>query len=208
MEKLFQIESVEGGPKRTIVEIGPGPISLIYKVHQNEKGDFAYDSSEESFKWQKGDVYVAVDLPPFRIQDNIGNQSENMDRLKNDFKSRLPEGVKGEIVYADGTKLPFDNETVDVIFMANVISGHIKDDFREGEHLLPPDENVISEKLGILSEANRILKTGGKVIIEETYMPAYMGIVENIIDALKTNDQWKIKEIENEDSLILELTKK
>jgi len=90
--------------------------------------------------------------------------------------------------------------------MANVISGHIKDDFREETHLLLPDENVMSEKLGILSEANRVLKTGGKVILEETYMPAYKGIVQKIVDSL--DSQWGVKEIDDEESLILELTKK
>lgn len=205
-----QFESKESEPKRVVVEIGPGPLSLIYKTHQDKERKFTYNKVENLFNWERGDFYVAVDLPPFRSVDTRGQeQEENMKRLRNDLEERLPDGIKGDIVYADATKLPFNDETVDVVFMANVLSGHIKDDKRMRAGL-PSDKKVMTEKLGILSDVKRVLKEGGRVIIEETFAPAYKNVVNKTVEVLKKDEDWQLKEHDDidEESLIIELTKK
>lgn len=130
-----------------------------------------------------------------------------MERLKKDFSRVLPDGVKGEIIYGDGTKLPFDDESVDFVFMANVLSGHIKKDKRMRAGL-PVSKKVMSEKLGILSEAKRVLKMGGRVVIEEEYAESYKKIREKIIKILRKDNNWELKEHDSEDQLIIELIKK
>ncbi|MDP3697566.1 MAG: methyltransferase domain-containing protein [Candidatus Taylorbacteria bacterium] len=223
MEKeLFQIENQEKEPKKVIVEIGPGDRALIWRMRRTDN-EASYGTGEESlFKIKPGDTFIEVDLPPERSVDvfrtQIHGQEKNwsegkldshLKSLKENLDKQLPKGVRGEVLHADGQKLPFEDGSIDVIFMANVLGGHVKDDkmlgFEAGQ------KRIFREKENLIKEARRVLKVNGKLIIEEEYAPAESVnfVWDKIMKDLEKEDSgFRLRDLtEAKEIFTLELTK-
>src|SRR3989344_875239 len=222
-KELFQIENKEKEPKKVIVEIGPGDRSLIWRMARTET-EVSYGTGEESlFKIKPGDTFIEVDLPPERSVDvfrrQIRGQEENwyksgkleshLKDLKKELDEQLPKGAKGEVLHADGQKLPFEDGSIDVIFMANVLGGHVKDDKMLGFEV--GQKRIFREKENLIKEARRVLRVGGKLIIEEEYAPAESVnfVWDKIMKDLEKKDSgFRLRDLtEAKEIFTLELTK-
>lgn len=223
MEKeLLQVNNQEKEPKKVIVEIGPGDRSLIWRMARTDI-EASYGTGEESlFKIKPGDTFIEVDLPPERSVDvfrtQIYGQEKNwfegkldshLKSLKESLDKQLPKGAKGEVLHADGQKLPFEDGSVDVIFMANVLGGHVKDDKMLGFEA--SQKRIFREKENLIKEARRVLRVGGKLIIEEEYAPAESVnfVWDKIMKDLEKEDSgFRLRDLtEAKEILTLELTK-
>lgn len=221
-EKNFSIESKEKEPKRVIVEIGPSDRPLISRIlSDREKIEYrAGREDKEVFRIQSGDTFIDVDLLPdqsvdvFRhwaMHDKSGNQS-HLTQIKKMLDKRLPDGVKGEVVHADAQKLPFLDNSIDVVFIANVISGHVKNDQIRGFEA--SQRRILREKQNIIKEIKRVLQIGGFLVIEEEFSPDVSGEAawSNIIENLQQDQDFDVEIIEDfkndDERLILKLTKR
>lgn len=221
-EKKFSIENKEGEPKKIIVEIGPGDRPLISRIPSSkEKTEYrAGKEDKEVFDLKSGDTFIEVDLPPeqsidvFRhwaMHDKSGNQS-HLTQIKEMLDKRLPDGVKGEVVHADAQKLPFSDNSLDVVFMANVISGHVKNDQMGGVEAT--QRQILREKQNLIKEIKRVLRTGGSLIIEEEFPPDISGITawNKVIEELQQDRDFYVQILEDfqkeDDRLVLKLTKR
>lgn len=183
----------------------------------------SYGTNEESlFNIKSGDVFIEVDLPPDRSVDVFRTQIRGQEKnwaegkldshlkdLKKDLDGQLPKGVRGEVLHADGQKLPFEAESVDVVFMANVLGGHVKDDQMLGFEA--DKKHILREKENLIKEAKRVLKSGGKLIIEEEYAPtlSVSFALDKVISELEQDSDFSFRDLtEAKEIFTLELTKK
>ncbi len=89
------------------------------------------------------DLYVSVD-----------QEKESAALTKQKMKSR---SIQGESLIADARKMPFLSDTIDEVIFTNVFGELGKKD--------------IQTHLDLIKETVRVLKSGGKLIINETYTP-------------------------------------
>ena len=221
-ENNYSIESREDEPKRIIIEIGPGDRPLISRIPSDGKRiEYrAGKKDEEIFKLKSGDTFVEVDLLPkqsvdvFRhwaMHDKSGDKS-HLTQIKDMLDKKLPEGIRGNVVHADGQKLPFADNNIDIVFMANVISGHVKNDKMRGFEA--DQRRILREKMNLIKEAKRVLRPGGILIVEEVFPPALSGMAawNKVINDLEHDSDFDVKiveDFENDDErLILKLTKR
>lgn len=221
-KESYNFEDKEKEPKKIIVEIGPGDRSLIWRMRRTDT-EASYGTGDETlFNIKSGDVFIEVDLPPERSVDvfrtQIRGQEKNWSEgrldshlkdLKKNLDKQLPKGVKGEVLHADGQKLPFEDASVDVIFMANVLGGHVKDDQMLGFEAR--QKRILREKENLIKEAKRVLRPGGKLIIEEEYAPASSVNFawDKVIQELKQDSDFSLRDLtEEKEMFTLELTKK
>lgn len=215
-ENILQPEQKEKELKKVIVEIGPNDRPLPLNLMTRKKdGRHYYAGGEELFNLKSGDMFFEVDLPEYNNIDvsrhrYFPGDVSNLTFVKRNLEKGLPEGVKSEVLYADGQQLPFSDDQVDVLFMANVISGHVKDDkIRRSE---ASGRRIFREKTNLIKEAKRVLKIGGKLIIQEEYAPALSvkTAYEKILHDLKDDPDFSYRRIDDEEegSSVLELTKR
>ncbi|KXK08870.1 MAG: hypothetical protein UZ21_OP11001000426 [Microgenomates bacterium OLB22] len=224
MEAAEPIEHEGVKPQRMIVEIGPGERdrALINRLF-SDQGTLKYfggDNKEALFELQSGDMFVEVDLLPsqsvdvFRHGDHKAMDYSHLPYLKKSFEARLPDGVQGELVHADGTHLPFDREAVDIIFIANVLSGHIKDDTQTLEDgvigFTASEKEVQVEKQRLIAEIKRVLRPGGMFIVEEEFPPYRSGraALNRALEELQIDQDFEVETTDDGYRLILKLTKR
>lgn len=221
-EKSHFIENKEMESKRIVVEIGPGDRPIISRI-PGSKEKIEYRAGKESkavFDLKSGDTFIEVDLLPkqsvdvFRhwaMRDKSGNRS-HLTQIKEMLDERLPDGVKGEVVYADAQKLPFSDDSLDIVFMANVISGHVKNDQMRGFEAT--QRRILREKQNLIKEIKRVLRTGGSLIIEEEFSADVSGIAtcNKVIEDLQQDQDFDVQILEDfereDERLVLKLTKK
>lgn len=220
-EKSYSLENREREPGRIIIEIGPGDRPLISRIPADkEKIEYrAGKENKEIFDLKSGDTLIEVDLLPdesvdvfrhWKMHDRSGNQS-HLTQIKDMLDKRLPNGVKGEVVHADGQKLPFSDNDIDTIFIANVISGHVKGDQMGG--FRARQQRILREKQNLIKEIKRVLRIGGVLIIEEEFPPDVSGrsAWKEVMTGLQKDpdfDAQVIEDFENEDQrMVLKLTK-
>ena len=221
-EKKFSIENKEKEPKKIVVEIGPGDRPIISRIPSNkEKVEYrACKENNEVFSLKFGDTFIEVDLLPeqsvdvFRHwarHDRSGNRS-HLTQIKEMLDKRLPDGVRGEVVHADAQKLPFSDNSLDIVFMANVISGHVKNDQMGGVEAT--QRRILREKENLIKEIKRVLQIGGALIIEEEFTPDVSGTAawNKVIGDLQQDQDFDVQIIEDfekeDDRLVLKLTKR
>jgi SAM-dependent methyltransferase len=223
-EVKFEQTEKEEQPKRVIVEIGPGNFSLLEKFAI--RGDFEYGwgpGNEILFNLKEGDLFIEIDLPAEKSPDvqhawrssrkrKSGDES-HLGHIKRLFDSHLPEGVKGEVLHATATKLPLEDGKIDVVYMANVVGGNVKNDFSGGENV--KKAKILREKQHIIKEVKRIVKVGGKIIIEEGYGPnKFIGFAwEKVMEDLKKDKDFDVRVVDDgqtqgTDRIVIELTKR
>lgn len=226
MEKeSYPLKSKEKEPKRIIVEIGPGDRPVIWRLSGNDK-ELKYRAGGETlFSIRPGDVFFEVDLPPersvdvFRRQIRVhgqegvwregGKLKSHLKTIEEELDRHLPKGAKGAVLHAEGQKLPFSDGQIDTLFMANVFGGHVKDDkmlgFKAG------GQRILREKRNLIREARRVLKVGGKLIIEEEYAPAenVKSALGMVVNDLEHDPNFSFRDLTDENGVFtLELTKK
>ncbi|MDO8523303.1 MAG: methyltransferase domain-containing protein [bacterium] len=219
-ENTFSPEEREKEPKQIIVEVGPGDRPLIYWLKSDGKEmKFKAGKDETLFSLKAGDKLVEVDLPGDRNVDLFRHvykyNWEKVDKshlldLKKVLDKCLLKDIKGEILHADGQKLPLRDGQVDIVFMGNVISGHVKDDELLG--FAAKQKHILREKENLIKEAKRVLRVGGKLIIQEEFAPAesvrgaYKKVLNNF-DADSDFSTNEIEDFENSGGVVFELTK-
>lgn len=179
---FYSPEKKEQEPKNIVVEIGPAGRPLIYLMEKDNEEGISYKAGDkkrkELFSLKSGDMLIEVDLPPLR-NINVFNQTwmhgndlgkSHLSRIQKELEKRLPRGIKSAVLHADGQKLPFADEQIDTVFMANVLSGQVKDDEMGGFKAGP--KHILREKENLIKEIKRVLKVGGKLILENEYAPA------------------------------------
>lgn len=207
--------------KRIVVEVGPNIRPLVYKMEPSGK-EISYEAGKEGealFNLRSGDTFFEVDLPPRRSVDVFRENLKRKDiekshlvDLKVKLDERLPEGVRGEVLHADAQKLPFEDGKVDTLYMVNVLSGHVKDDKMLG--FRADKKRILREKHGLINEAKRVLKVGGKLIIEEEFAPAVSvrGAYLKVLHELEHDPDFDVRVVEEWEKgyerFVLELTKR
>jgi SAM-dependent methyltransferase len=207
-------------PGKTVVEIGPGgnnPFRAHLRPEGREAKFRAGENSETLFTLEPGDTIIEIDLPIRKsadaakqnIDDFIANRS-HLNSVKNKLeKYFVPEGINVELVHADAQKLPFVDEQIDVVFMAEVLAGHIRNQkFGEKVH----SGRALREKQNIIKDIKRVLKKGGKLIIQEESAPAegVNIIYDKVIDDLSKDTGFQVKTLatwEKDGEFMVELTK-
>lgn len=115
-------------------------------------------------------VYVQKYLP--------GTEYHGLDISANSIEKARSRGLKGPLFHLyDGIKIPFEDNSFDVVFMACVM-----------HHISP------GQRDGILNEIKRVLKENGRLIIFEhnTYNPVTRKVVNDCIfdnDAILVNQK-------------------
>lgn len=105
--------------------------------------------------------YIGVDIGG-RMVSNISK--ELVDETDHDMRKKWQDIVKSRpeealrFIQADGTNLPFKNESVDEIVMSNVFGWGAE------EEILP----------NLLHEADRVLKSQGQIIIHDNITPLHV----------------------------------
>lgn len=224
-KKFYSKEGKEKEPQKIIVEIGPNDRPMVWRLERS-KDEAKYKAGGETiFNIKPSNLFFEIDLLPDRSVDIFRHQirkSEQEDswvekgRLKSHLKDIkdyidevLPQGVKTHVLHADAQKLPFGNEQVDILFMANVFGGHVKDDKLLGFEA--DAKRILREKQNLIKEAKRVLKGGGKLIIEEEYAPAknVAFTLEKIIDDLKHDSDFSFRDLTDENGVwTMEITKR
>ncbi|MBI2121998.1 MAG: class I SAM-dependent methyltransferase [Candidatus Sungbacteria bacterium] len=221
-ESVEQIKTKEAVPKHIIVELGPGDRPLVWRLSRDGKARYKA-RGETLFNVNPGDTFFAVDLPPdesldvfrFHIQKGTWDPVEqrmksHLLEIKEHLNKFLPKGAKGEVLHADGQRLPFIDGQVDVLFMSNVIGGHIRGDELGG--FKANQRRILREKQNLIKEAKRVLKTGGKLILEEEYAPAenVKAAWKKVVEDLKNDPDFTARDLfDNGNGVpVLELTKK
>ena len=182
-ESNLFIESKEKESARIFIEIGPGNRPILARLDNLGGDQMAYKAGNEVlFKIQPGDTLIELDLTPERNVHVFYQLMHTAKRSKDDpgkfdkshlastrdyYKKHESKNIKFEFVHADAKKLPFSDGQIDLIFMADVLNASIKDDELNG--FKARNAQIVSEKKGIINEIYRVLKTGGRLIIEEKY---------------------------------------
>ncbi|MDO8676592.1 MAG: methyltransferase domain-containing protein [Candidatus Azambacteria bacterium] len=221
-ETIEHIETKENEPKQIIVELGPGDRPVVWRLTRDGKARYEI-KGETLFSVKPGDVFCAVDLPPnksidvfrrhIRNKENLdaeeGRAKSHLKSIKKELKEFLPNGVSSEVLHADGQRLPFADNYIDVLFMANVMGGHVRDDQLGGFEA--SGQRILREKQNLIKEAKRVLKIGGKLIVEEEYFPAenVKTALQKIINDLKQDKEFGVRDLTDPENAIfvLELTK-
>jgi ubiquinone/menaquinone biosynthesis C-methylase UbiE len=125
------------------------------------------------------------DAPLFSSQDSIRFDSDNLcigvniDSKQNEYLTDRVKDVHGFAVLAqivDGAveRLPISDESVDVVFMGNVLgepeSEFIMEEFKEADGRYKGSSSIES-KVRTIQEAARILKKAGRLVILENNTP-------------------------------------
>jgi len=153
-----------------------------------------------------------VDVYSRQFNPNNPGFKNHLQEVKESLDEQLPEGVRGEVVYADGQTLPFEDGKVDVLYLGNVIGGHVKDDELWGVD--KSQTQIWKEKMNLIKEAKRVLKTEGKLIIEEDFppVPSLIATWDKLIAYLEHEPDFDTRILENfkegDQRLVLELTKR
>lgn len=122
----------------------------------------AYDREYKNRKLQpfisKIDSYVP---PPARVLD-IGCGTQQLSRILTDkgytvFGVDLRHGAKGKFAFADARKLPFKDESFDVVTGVMLL-----EDLHDFQDPQPADYN------SIVKEAHRVLRKGGLLALDDT----------------------------------------
>lgn len=157
-----------------VLEIGVG--SHPYRTHPSMV--LSLDNRESIRKFDQGSIYIGIDRPdrpedywiademgeeprePFKEEDKqaFNQQLSDVQRYLKELKPK--ENIN--LVVADGHKLPFRDNSVDEVFLSNVVGSQLT---RKAEG-------------SIFREIDRVLKSGGKVVIRETLTPhlAFAGV--------------------------------
>ncbi|MBI3627464.1 MAG: class I SAM-dependent methyltransferase [Candidatus Sungbacteria bacterium] len=135
--------SEEGRPRRVFIDLGTNSLPVTAMGSREFSEDETYIGVDKSRKYAR----------------------QNQELAKDDF----PENENIHFLQADAKKLPVRNESVDEVFLGNLLgSSNISEE----------------EKNKFLQEAKRILKTGGKVIVKETNTPA---LPQDFVDMARRN---------------------
>jgi ubiquinone/menaquinone biosynthesis C-methylase UbiE len=134
------------------------------------------------------------DMPLFEIQDAHTFNTQNLyigvniDSKQHKFLADKIKEFDGFAVLSeknkDGNidKLPIPDESVDTVFIANVFgepdSQHIMEPFKNSDGLYKGNTDINS-KIETLSEAKRLLKEGGRIVILENNTPYKAGFSGN-----------------------------
>ena len=106
-------------------------------------------------EFKENEIYIGIDRAS-------GDLEEARERTREDRE----ENTNTHFVQADIRKLPVSDHAADEVFLGNVLGDpSIKD----------------AEKDKFIEEAKRILKKGGKIIIEETYTPPNFKWIDDFI---------------------------
>ncbi len=150
-----------------ILEIGVG--SYPYRAHPSMV--LSFDNRELVRKFDHGSIYVGIDRPdrpedywiipwvgekprkPFSNEDKEAFFQNLIDVQRHIRRSKPGESIN--LVVADGYKLPFRNNSVDEVFLSNVVSSQLSHKAEDA----------------IFAEIDRVLKSDGKVVIRETLTP-------------------------------------
>lgn len=217
---------IENKPGKVVVEIGPSNHPFHFRLRPDGDGAVYRAGSESKaiFTVDSGDTIVEVDLLPTQSSDvnrsyrtyrsflspDLAGES-HLNYTKAELREWLPEGINIQAVHADAQRLPFKDNSIDVIYMANVLSGHIKN--QQIEENVHPGK-ALREKENIIKDIKRALKTGGSLIIEEEYWPAVSVriVYDKLLGDLSNDPDFLVEVIEDwdedYDKLVLKLTKR
>lgn len=150
-----------------VLEIGVG--SYPYRTHPSMV--ISLDGRELIRKFDRGSLYIGIDRPdrpedywinyaagekPRKPFDDIDREYflQQLTEIQTRIKKLRP-GESANLVIADGHMLPFRDDSVDEVFLSNVV----------GSQLTEKAEDAI------FREIRRVLKSRGKVVIKETLTP-------------------------------------
>lgn len=177
---------------RVFLEIGAGPIPFPLKMEQGrlECPDLVMNPE---------DVYISVD----RGQDIFESRPAIIHRAKTEM-GRVRENLNNIFVDADATSLPMPNESVDCVFMGNVISAYqihetkavnlMSSEWRMNLQGHMPSRKLEPIHRGLIEEAWRVLKRGGKLIIEENSFPVDQDQFDKTMNAIRNDSRFSVSE--------------
>ncbi len=142
-----EISAAEKKPQRVFVDFGAGR-------HPVAGADWE--------KFRDNYTYVAIDYDP-----------EELKFGKNDLLEKIgyiPENVL--FVQSNGKNIPLQSNSVDEIYFGNVFGEPFRKEFKKKkEPELISERKTIIDIRNFVSEAGRILKDNGLIVILETYTP-------------------------------------